>query len=230
VRRVSGTAPRSGVVVITIECEFGAGGRSVGRIIARLLGARLIEGELAGDVAGRLGIGEAEVDGSAGRAEPLVDRLFASMQSLAPGMLPPWQPPGHEGAMGPRNAIVQSMQAAVRDAARAGDAVIVGRGGAFLLRNESSARHVFLHAAEDLRLHVIMSRFRLDARAGLARLRAVDAARAASIRQLYRADWRDPANYDLVLNTGRLGHDRAARVVVAMSKFSGRQRDADDPA
>jgi len=217
-------------VVITIEREFGAGGRSIGRIVARLLGARLFEGDLVGDVAGRLGIGAAEVDGSDGRAEPLVGRLFDSVYSPAPGTLPPWQPPGYECAMGPRSAIVQSMQAAVRDAARVGDAVIVGRGGAFLLRDQSSARHVFLHAAEDLRLHVIMGRFRLDACAALARLRAVDAARAASIRQLYRADWRDPANYDLVLNTGRLGHERAARVVVAMSRLSGRRRDADDPA
>jgi len=115
--------------------------------------------------------------------------------------------------MGPRSAIVQSMQAAVQDAARAGDVVIVGRGGAFLLRHHPGARHVFLHAAEDLRLHVIMRRFRLDAGAARTRLRSVDAARAAAIRQLYRADWRDPANYDLILNTGRLGHERAARVV-----------------
>jgi len=217
-------------LVITIEREFGAGGRSVGRIVARLLGARLLEGELVGEVARRLGIGEAEVERTDERPEPIVNRLVDSMKYLAPGMMPPWQPPGYECAMGPRSAIVQSMQAAVRDAARAGDAVIVGRGGAFLLRDQPSARHVFLHAAEDLRLHVIMGRFRLDARAALARLRAVDAARAAHIRQLYRADWRDPANYDLVLNTGRLGHDRAARVVVAMSKLSGWRRDADDPA
>jgi len=82
-------------VVITIEREFGAGGRSIGRIVARLLGARLFEGDLlGGDVAGRLGIGAAEVDGSDGRAEPLVDRLFDSGYSPAPGTLPPWQPPG----------------------------------------------------------------------------------------------------------------------------------------
>jgi len=216
-------------LVITVEREFGAGGRSVGRIVARLLGARLLEGELVGEVARRLGIGEAEVERTDERPEPIVNRLVDNMKYLAPGMMPPGQPPGHEHVMGPRSAIVQSMQAAVQDAARAGDVVIVGRGGAFLLRNQPDARHVFLHAAEDLRLHVIMSQFMLDARTALARLHSVDAGRAAYIRQLYRADWRDPANYDLVLNTGRLGHDRAARVVVAMSKLSGRQRDADQP-
>ena len=217
-------------MVITIEREFGAGGRSVGRIVARLLGARLLEGELVGEVARRPGIGEAEVERTDERPEPIVNRLVDSMKYLAPGMMPPWQPPGQEHVMGPRSAIVQSMQAAVQDAARAGDVVIVGRGGAFLLRNQPDARHVFLHAAEDLRLHAIMSQFMLDARAALARLHSVDAGRAAYIRQLYRADWRDPTNYDLVLNTGRLGHERAAHVVVAMALLSGRQRDADDRA
>lgn len=217
-------------MVITIEREFGAGGRSVGRVVARLLGARLLEGELVAEVARRLGIGEAEVERSDERPDAIVDRLFDSMKYLAPSMVPPWQPPGQEYVMDPRSAIVRSMQEAVQDAARAGDVVIVGRGGAFLLRDRPGARHVFLHAAEDLRLHVIMRRFMLDARAARARLHSVDAARAAYIRQLHRADWRDPANYDLVLNTGRLGHDRAARVVVATAKLSGRPPDADDPA
>ena len=216
-------------MVITIEREFGAGGRSVGRKVARLLGAKLLDGELVGEVARRLSVGEAEVERSDERPEPIVDRLLDSMQYLAPGMMPSWQPPEQEWVIGPRRAIVRSMQTAVKVAAHAGHVVIVGRGGAFLLRDQPGARHVFLHAAEDLRLHVIMSRFMLDARAAQARLHSVDAARAAYIRQLYRADWRDPANYDLVLNTGRLGHDRAARVVVAMSALSDRRRDADDP-
>lgn len=208
-------------MVITIERQFGAGGTSVGRIVARALGARLLAGELVGEVARRLGLRESEVARADEQPTAKIERLLDGLRYLAPPMPPPWSPPRPEFGPDQRTAIVQALQEAIRDAARAGDVVIVGRGAAFVLRDHPGARHVFLDAATDLRLHVVMRRSMLDAGAARARVEAVDGARAAYIRELYHADWRDPVHYDLVLNTGRLGHDRAAQLVVAMSRLAG---------
>ena len=55
----------------------------------------------------------------------------------------------------------------------------------------------------------------LNERAARERMRKTDGERAAYIRQLYHADWRDSANYDLAIDTGRLGFSRAAGLVIA---------------
>ena len=41
-----------------------------------------------------------------------------------------------------------------------------------------------------------------------------DANRAAYIKQLYGHDWCDPDEYDLVINTGRIGYQTAAEMIL----------------
>jgi len=47
------------------------------------------------------------------------------------------------------------------------------------------------------------------------RLKQIDANRAAYIKQVYGHDWRQLGHYDMVLDTGRLGHLRAAEAILA---------------
>jgi len=50
------------------------------------------------------------------------------------------------------------------------------------------------------------------------RLKRVDANRGAYVRQVYDHDWLDPAHYDLVLDTGRIGYERATAAIVAAAR------------
>jgi len=203
------------MTVVTISRQFGAGGSSVARIVSERLGADLVDGNVIGEVARRLQLRESEVAGSDERPEALVDRLLAAFRHLAPGMTYAWRPPGQEEAVDPRGAIVNLTQELIREAARAGDVVVVGRGGAFLLKDHPNALHVSLCAAEEARQETIQARLLVNAHTARRRMRTVDAERAAYIRQLYGADCQDSAHYDLVIDTGRLGYGRAADVILA---------------
>jgi len=203
------------MTAITISRQFGAGGSSVARIVSERLGADLIDGNVIGEVARRLQLRESEVAGSDERPEALVDRLLRAFRHLAPGMADPWRPPGSDEAVDPRWAIVNLTQELIREAARAGDVVVVGRGGAFLLKDHPNALHVSLRATEEARREPIQARLMVNARRAQRRMRTVDAERAAYIRQLYGADWQDSAYYHLVIDTGRLGYERAADVILA---------------
>jgi len=203
------------MTVITISRQFGAGGSSVARILSDRLGADLVDGNVIGEVARRLQLRESEVAGNDERPEAVVDRLLGAFRHLAPGMSYPWRPPGSEGAVDPRWAIVNLTQELIREAAREGNVVVVGRGGALLLRDHPNALHVSLRAAEEVRRETIQARLMVNADAARRRMRTLDAERAAYIRQLYGTDWQDSAHYDLVIDTGRLGYERAANVVLA---------------
>jgi CMP/dCMP kinase len=201
--------------VITVSRQFGAGGSSVARIVADRLGAELVDGSLIADVARRLRLSESDVASTDERPEAFVDRLLGALKYLAPGITFPWRPPGQEDGIDPHWAIVNLTQELVREAARMGNVVVVGRGGAFLLRDHPNARHVSLRASDEVRLETIMSRFVVSAETARRRMRTTDAERAAYIRQLYGADWQDSVHYDLVIDTGRLGYERAAEVILA---------------
>jgi cytidylate kinase len=49
-------------------------------------------------------------------------------------------------------------------------------------------------------------------------LKRTDKNRARYQREYYDRDWDDPANYDMVLNTGRLLFDGATSVIVARAR------------
>ncbi|MHB8590121.1 MAG: cytidylate kinase family protein [Candidatus Dormibacteraceae bacterium] len=53
-------------------------------------------------------------------------------------------------------------------------------------------------------------------------MKQTDANRTAYIRQVYGHDWTHPSHYDLVLDTGRLGYEVAANVILAA--LPGRSR------
>ena len=103
----------------------------------------------------------------------------------------------------------------MREVARTGDVVIVGRGGAHILRDRLDVLHVFLHADRAFRERIVMQREKLDQAAAARRIHQMDANRRAYNKQVYGCDWLDVRLYDLAIDTGRLGFEGAAGIVVA---------------
>lgn len=202
------------MAIITISREFGAGGSSVARILAADLAADVVDGALVTEVARRLQVTVPAVEREDERPETFVDRLLATLRYLVPAQDFSWQLQVDGRFVEPRQEMVRLTQELIREVARLGNAVIVGRGGAFILRDHPNALHVFLTAPADVRVETVMGRMMLDEQAARQRMRKADADRAAYIRQLYHADWRDVSNYDLVINTGRFGVARAADLII----------------
>ena len=205
--------------VITIAREFGAGGASVARMVADRLGLEIVDQSLIADLARRLGEPEDRI-----RAEdehPASRLLGGRLDLLAPlagGLGMAWEPPYPDPRFDPRHAVVSLTEEVIREAARRGNAVIVGRGGAFVLADRPATLHVFLRAAEPIRLEAAMERFALDEGAARKRLHETDANREAYMRQLYGRGWRDPSHYHLVIDTGTLGYEAAADLVVVAAR------------
>jgi len=85
--------------------------------------------------------------------------------------------------------------------------VIVGRGGAHILRDRLDVLHVFLHADRAFRERIVMQREKLDQAAAARRIHQMDANRRAYNKQVYGCDWLDVRLYDLAIDTGRLGFE-----------------------
>jgi cytidylate kinase len=96
--------------------------------------------------------------------------------------------------------------------------VIVGRGGAYILRDFPGALHVFLRAASEVRVKAIMARFSLPEEEARRRLKQTDENWTAYIKQVYGHDRNLPSHYDIVLDTGRLGYEATVDAILAALK------------
>jgi cytidylate kinase len=205
--------------VVTIGRQFGAGGTSVGEMLARELHADLLESRIIDEVAHRLQLPKEEVEAEDEQPGSLLARLLvalgsASTEPLVPPEAAAWQPPNTDPAFDTRKAVLEITQHVIQEAARTGNVVIVGRGGAYILRDFPGALHVFLRASEAVRVKAIMARYNItseeDARK---RLKRTDENWTAYIKQVYGHDRNLAAHYDLVIDTGRLGYERTVKVI-----------------
>src|ERR1700682_4281528 len=124
--------------VITIGRQFGAGGTSVGEMLADRLHADLLESRIIDEVAHRLPLPKEEVEAEDESAGLLPSRALcrpapAVSEPLIPPEVTAWSPPNADPAFDTRKAVLLITQNVIQEAARAGNVVIVGRGGAYLL-------------------------------------------------------------------------------------------------
>jgi cytidylate kinase len=204
------------MTVITISREFGAGGLSAATLLAEHLGLEVVDRSIVEDLVGRLHVSPTDVERADEHPASLVDRILDQFRYLDPPELAAaWQPPYPDAAFDPRQSIVSGTEQLIRDAARHGQVVIVGRGAAFLLRDHPGALHVFLHASGDRRVRAVQERLAVSADEAKRRVHETDANRAAYIRQLYHADWHDLTRYHLAIDTGRTGIAGAVGLIEA---------------
>jgi CMP/dCMP kinase len=206
--------------VITIGRQFGAGGKTVGEMLARRLKVDVLESQLIDEVAHRLQLPKEEVEAEDEQPGSLLHRLLMALGSASgEPMIPPeteaWNPPNVDPVFDTRRAVLQITQHVILEAARADNVVIVGRGGAYILRDFDAALHVFLRASEAVRVKVVMARFNLTEDEARRRIKHADENWTAYIKQVYGHDRNLAAHYDLVLDTGRLGYEATVEAILA---------------
>ena len=212
--------------VITIGRMFGSGGETIAAMVAQRLGADLIDRKIFDEVARRLDMSEDEVEKLEEVPGSLLDRVLqalgsASIEFAAPPEGSVWTPPYADPTFDTSKAVLQITQEVIREGARSGNAVIVGRGGAFVLRGEPDVLHVFVLGPREARVARIRELYGLTEEEAKRRVKQTDANRAAYVKQLYGHDWLDPQHYHLVLNTDWLGYERSARLIAAAATDAG---------
>jgi cytidylate kinase len=204
--------------VITLAREFGAGGETVGHMLADRLGVDYLDGKIVDEAARRLGVGTEVVESYDERAGGLLDRLLRQLATVdfsTPQDVAAWTPPYGDLAWDPRKSVLAVTQEIIRRQAETGNGVIVGRGAAYVLLDHPEVQRVFLRAPVEFRVKAIMEARGLDEAAARKFVKERDANSAAYIKQVYGHDWQHPSHYDLVIDTARIGHQRAVEVILA---------------
>ncbi|HET7630932.1 MAG TPA: cytidylate kinase-like family protein [Gemmatimonadaceae bacterium] len=200
--------------LITISRMFGSGGSHVAQRVADALGWDLLDNAVVDAVAARLGLTTAEVSAREERVPSLVERLAAAMTLTAPEMLPMVD----TTTLRTDERIVAVTKAVIEEAVQAGNAVLVGRGAQCLLANRPDALHVFCYARPEALAAYIVGDQGVSQEEAARLVDTTNHQREQYVRQHWNRKWRAPESYDLCVNTGTLGIEGAARVVVSLAR------------
>jgi cytidylate kinase len=205
--------------VITLTRQYASGGSDVARLVAAQLEWEVIDNEFVEAVARRAGLPAAEVAEREERAPGLLERLARTLAVASPEMF-------MTAVAVPRveadeAAIVKLTERVIAEAAAHGRIVLVGRGAQAVLAQRRDALHVYVVASKPWRMIHAVQRLGLDPATVERVVDDTDRQRDQYVRTYYARRRDDVANYDLVVNSERLGIDGAAAVVVAEAKRRG---------
>ena len=184
--------------VITISREFGSGGRTIGKKTAEALGIPCYDRELLEKIAKESGFDERYIQ-EAGEYAP--GGFLAAAFS--------------HSATGPNNAdyLWNIQYKIISQLAEEGPCVIVGRCADYVLRDKADCLRVFIHADVDFRAKRIVEVYGEREQSPEQRLRDKDKRRAAYHRFYTDMKWGHAQNYDITLNSGRVGIDKCGEII-----------------
>ena len=200
--------------LITISRMVGAGGGELAARVASTLGWQLVDNELVDAVAKRLGVPVAEVVEREERVPTLVQRLADALALGAPEVLsstPTPLPPSEE-------RILEVTANVIEEAVATGPTVVVGRGAQWVLGEREDSLHVFCYAARAELAARIAARLSLSIKDAEKYVIESNRQREQYVKSHWNRAWLAQENYHLCLNTGWLGIDRAASIVVQVAR------------
>ena len=182
--------------IVTIEREFGSGGGTIACELARQLGWKLWDQQLTCEIAKRAQVPESAVALCDERVDSRLYRLAKTFWrgSYERGMA---ISAAHAFDTDRMIAMVEEVMTAI---AEEGNAVIVGRGAPYFLREREDTYRVFTYAPRDekIRRVLAMGKSRLEAED---LVENVDKERVAYVKHYFNADWPTRSLYHQMLNT-----------------------------
>jgi CMP/dCMP kinase len=200
--------------LITVSRMVGAGGAELAARVAAMLGWQLVDNGLVDSVAQRLGVPVAEVVEREERVPTLTQRLADALALGAPEVLtrrPTTLPPSEE-------RILEVTANVIEEAVARGPTVVVGRGAQWVLGEREDSLHVFCYAARAELAARIATRLSLSLKDAEKYVIESNRQREQYVRSHWNRSWLAQENYHLSLNTGWLGIDRAAAIVVQVAR------------
>ena len=197
-------------IIITIARQYGSGGREIGEKVAKLLDIPLYDKQLITDAASKGNLNEEVIkktDESA--ANSLLYTLAMGSNVVGTTM--------HFGYKMPINDKLFILQSEViKDYAKRGSCVIIGRCSDYVLREEKNVFRLFIYGDLEHRKERVMARHPEIKSSQIIDVINKTDRRRASYYNFYTGNkWGKYDNYDMAINSSTLGIDGTADMIAS---------------
>ena len=191
--------------IITISREFGSGGRTIGKQVAEQLGYRFYDKELIEKIAQEAGLSQEFVEKS-GEHSP--GKNMFSYAFVGRGI----------NGVSVEDYLWRKQREIILELAEQGNCVIVGRCADYILRDRTDSLHVFIHADLDKRIERVVKLYGETDQNPQKRLADKDKTRRLNYKYYTDRIWGMSQNYDITLNSGKIGLERWGEMIVELAK------------
>jgi cytidylate kinase len=192
--------------IITISRQFGAGGSTIGKMVAERLGYYYCDKDMiirAAIESGNLSPDEVRY------YDERVPKEFGFGQSLFDFYNKPLD-----------ERLFNAQREAIKKVAEKGNCVIVGRNANIILKEYDRTLHVFIAASEQYRLKRMMGKMpELSEAKVLDRLHSVDKARKKYCKHYTSTEFGNAAYYDLAVKSSTLGIEGCVDIICNSAKL-----------
>lgn len=197
------------MAVITISRQFGAGGITLGKMVADTLQYTFADSDIIQRVAKEANVSTTWVESFEKEAGSKISRFITGMVSkaLVERVL------SDERGYLDEKIYLDYLVLIIAQFADEGDVVILGRGSQYILNDHPDAIHVQLVDEFENRVKFLMERYELARKKAERMVVNEDRRRASLYKRLGKSDYESPLLYHLVLNMGKVDLESARDMV-----------------
>jgi len=203
------------LAILTVSRLYGSGGSEVADLVAKKLGWALLDNAVVDAVAARMGLSVAEVRDREERVPSLVERLTSAMAMGSQE----WMSPLADAKRPTDEQLIEGTRHIIDEAIARGPLVVVGRGTQEMLAEREDTLHVVCYAPRKALIARTMQRESMSVEEAARLVDETNRQRDQWVRLHWERDRRAHENYDLSVNTERLGIQGAADLIVAAARI-----------
>ncbi len=181
--------------IITISREFGSGGREIGKRLADKLGYSYYDSEIITLLAKETGMSEEYIENISEKGVYPYPFQFAKSFAV------------YSSTQSQQTEILVKQASIIKEIAQKGNAIIVGRGANFILR-EYNPMNIFVYADIDSKIRRCREKAKEDENLTdkelEQKIKAIDKSRKSFNNLISNMEWDDKRNYSLCINTSNV--------------------------
>lgn len=197
--------------IITIGRQCGSGGHTIGKMVAERLGWAFYDKEIIKAVSTRSGLTEETVEREGEYSTTSLLFNIATRGISAYNV-------GGKDHMLMRDLVNAYQTDYIKEVADKGPCVIVGRSADYILSDRDDCLHVFINGDLEVRAARVTQNHGVDASVAKSHVLERDKKRAKYYRHVTDQLWGLSENYDLCLNSSKLGFDKCVEFILACCK------------
>lgn len=202
-------------MIITIGRQYGSGGAEVGKKLGKKLGLDVYDKEILKMTSDESGIRESYFH--------LADEKAGSrlLYKIVQSMTPENTSPSLGADLVSADNLFRFQSSVIRKLAQAESCIFIGRCADYILAGTENLVRVFIYADMDARIQRIKEKGYYADDEVLKNIRRMDKERREYHRYYTGKDWENLDNYDLMLNSAKLGTDGCVECILNYLKLRG---------
>lgn len=196
-------------IIVTIARQYGSGGKTIGYMLAQQLGIPCYSREILEIASEESGI-NVTLFNKADEKLKRTPKFLLSKNIYSGELLPP------ESSEFTSDQNLFNYQAKViKDLADKSSCVLIGRCADFVLKDYANVASIFVHASKEFNMARALERSSMTEKEMEKFIARTDKYRGDYYKYYTGREWSDARNYDLCLNSGKLGFDRCVEEIKA---------------